>query len=201
MIRSFLFVAAALILVNKSIGQSADSLILSEPGNWEFERFALPPGFAPAITYKGYEELRFAPGMYKTDAEDYFSYAFVANLEEIKDPTETDLLNYLLSYYKGLCGLVARDRKLTIDTSSIKVAIKKNGTDVTATGIYEAVVNLFGVFTNGAPVTLNLDIQVIQNAARKRTYIIFLASPQSRTANIWQQLYDIRKKLRLRISS
>ena len=36
-----------------------------QPANWEFERFSLPPGFAPGITYKGAEELRFAPGMFK----------------------------------------------------------------------------------------------------------------------------------------
>jgi hypothetical protein len=32
---------------------------LKEPAAWEFERFAIPPVFAPAFPYHGVEELRF----------------------------------------------------------------------------------------------------------------------------------------------
>ena len=59
------------ILVAFSIGVKAQENkpeILMEPSTWEFEKFPLPPSFATAITYKGFEELRFAPGMFKKDA-------------------------------------------------------------------------------------------------------------------------------------
>ena len=41
-------------------GQQATPQLLKEPADWSFERFALPPAFAPGFPYKGMEELRFA---------------------------------------------------------------------------------------------------------------------------------------------
>jgi hypothetical protein len=57
--------------------------LLKEPTTWEFERFPLPPEFAPSITYKGAEELRFARGMFKKDSADYFTYVFVAQIDGV----------------------------------------------------------------------------------------------------------------------
>lgn len=45
-------------------GQPATPQLLKEPSGWTFERFALPPVFAPDFPYKGAEELRFSPGMF-----------------------------------------------------------------------------------------------------------------------------------------
>ncbi len=61
--------------------QNAKPEFLKGPTTWEFERFALPPGFSQNFPYKGVEELRFSPGMFKKDSVSYFSYAFVARLD------------------------------------------------------------------------------------------------------------------------
>ena len=42
------------------------------PKGWAKETIQLPPGFAKDMTWKGTEELRFAPGMFKADAPDFF---------------------------------------------------------------------------------------------------------------------------------
>lgn len=179
--------------------------LLLEPEGWEFERFGLPPTFAPAITYHGFEELRFSPGMFKKDSADYWSYIFVSAIDQIKDPGEEDLLNYVVGYYKGLCATVAKDNKLTIDTSRIKATINKSvsnsasGPGGPAGGIvFESIVELFGVFADAAPVTLNLEIQVFQDDAEKRTLLFFIASPQSKTSPIWKNLYGLREHTKLR---
>src|ERR1043165_9818509 len=78
--------------------------ILLEPTNWEFEKFGLPPVFAPQITYKGFEEIRFAPGMFNKDSANYFTYVFVAALDTLTTIAEKDVKDYLLYYFKGLCG-------------------------------------------------------------------------------------------------
>ena len=96
-----------------------------QPASWEFERFSLPPGFAPGITYKGAEELRFAPGMFNKDSANYFTYVFVAQLDDVSAISQTDIRDYLLKYYKGLCFATAKDRKLVIDTTQITVAVEK----------------------------------------------------------------------------
>ncbi len=86
--------------------QNAKPEFLKGPTTWEFERFALPPGFSQSFPYKGVEELRFSPDMFTKDSVSYFSYAFVARLDNrlnaevkvISDPkTQTTYLVYIAS--------------------------------------------------------------------------------------------------------
>jgi hypothetical protein len=168
--------------------------LLREPANWEFERFELPPSFAPTIPYKGVEELRFPPGFYKKDTATYFTYVFVAQLDDVTSISREDIGNYLLKYYKGLCGVVARDRKLVIDTTQITAAIKEKKGEPASEKIYDAAVNLFGVFTDGAALKLNLELRVMINAVARKTYLIILASPREKNDAVWKKLSEIQQK-------
>ncbi|AEV97689.1 hypothetical protein A4D02_16395 [Niastella koreensis] len=173
-------------------GQDKKAEFLTEPSRWEFERFPLPPTFAPNFPYKGVEELRFSPGMFKKEAPDYFSYAFVARLDSISSITQQEVKDYLLSYFKGLCASTAKQRNLSIDTSQVKVSIEKKIKTSANEVIYSAVLNVFGVFTDGAPVTLNAEIKAMTDLRAKKIYLVFITSPQKRTDNIWKQLYAIQ---------
>jgi len=167
--------------------------LLKEPANWEFERFALPPAFAPGIHHKGAEELRFAPGMFRKDTATYFTYAFVAQLDNTTAISQNEISDYLLKYYKGLCSAVAGDRKLVIDTNKITVRTEKKATAANET-IYNAAINLFGVFTDGAPVKLNMEIKVMINTTAKKTYLVMITSPRDKKDPVWKDLYLIQKK-------
>jgi hypothetical protein len=170
-------------------GQNAKPEFLKGPTSWEFERFSLPPGFAPGFPYKGVEELRFAPGMFSKDASDYFSYAFVARLDSMASFTQDDLRNYLLVYFKGLCANTAKQRNLSIDTAQITVVTEKNKFETEA---YNAQIHLFGVFADGAPVTLNAEISVVSDPKSNRIYLVYIASPQEKTREMWLPLHEIR---------
>jgi hypothetical protein len=166
--------------------------LLKEPSGWLFEHFALPPAFAPGVKYKGIEELRFSPGMFKKDTAGYFTYAFAARLDSVQSISSNEIRDYLLTYFKGLCSSTAKDRKMTIDTSKITVLIAKKavpGTDI----IYDALLNVFGVFADGAPVKLNMEVKVLEDAAHKKVYLMFIASPQPRTDDMWRMLYKLQK--------
>ena len=177
--------------------QDAKPQLLFEPAGWEFERFTLPPQFAPAIPYKGAEELRFSPGMFNKDSAAYFTYVFVAQLDDVTAISQNDINDYLLKYFKGLCAATARDRKLVIDTTQINAVVeKKKGTAVNET-IYNASMNIFGVFADGAPVKLNMEVKVLMNAAAKKTYLIFIASPREKTDAVWKKLYAIQKDFKI----
>jgi len=181
-------------------GQENKPQLLREPATWQFERFALPPVFAPTILYKGVEELRFAPGMFKKDSLDYFTYVFVAQIDNVIAISPADIRNYLLSYYRGLCSATAKDRKLSIDTAQINAVVIKNEDAPAKETVYNATVNLFGVFADGAPVKLNMEINVIGNAPARRTYLFFIASPRDKKEPLWNELYAIRKKVNNRDS-
>ena len=168
-------------------------VLLPAPADWQFEQFSLPPIFAPTVPYKGLEELRFSPDMFKKDAPNYFTYAFSARLDNTTNVSQADISNYLLTYFRGLCSKTAADRKLApVDTTAIAVAIAPKGSAAPAS-IYEITLHAFGVFTDGAPITLNMEAKVLADPADRRVYVLFIVSPQPKTAPIWQQLHDLQK--------
>lgn len=173
--------------------QKITASLLKEPASWEFERFDLPPVFAPGFPYKGVEELRFSPGMFKKDSADYFTYAFVAQLDNTSSISGEGIKNYILTYYKGLCSSTAKDRKLSIDTSTITVNIARKKNVAANKIIYNAEADIFGVFADGAPVKLNMEIKVVSNAASKKTFLFFIASPRKKSDAVWKTLYKIQE--------
>lgn len=73
---------------------------------WRYEHIALPPEFAPSLP-RGAETLWFAPGMFKPDADDYFTYAFSLDWDHPFEPTAAALEPVLVDYYRGLMAAVA----------------------------------------------------------------------------------------------
>lgn len=167
--------------------------LLKQPADWQFERFALPPEFAPNFPYKGVEELRFSPGMFAKDSNTYFSYAFVAELDHLQSISEDQIKTYLLEYFKGLCASTAKARNLSIDISKITASVERNKNSASEL-IYNAVTNIFGVFADGAPVKLNMEIKVLTNKATSKLYLVVIASPHEKTDAVWNKLYTIRKE-------
>jgi hypothetical protein len=167
--------------------------MLTGPADWQFEQFALPPVFAPGVKYKGIEELRFSPDMFKKDAPNYFTYAFAARLDNTKTVTQSNIQDYLLTYFRGLCSKTATDRKLSpVDTAAISVVIEKK-TTTDSQPIYNITLHVFGVFADGAPVTLNMEAKVWQDAPADKVYLLFIVSTQPKTAPVWDALYKIRQ--------
>ena len=146
------------------------------------------PGFAPSFPYHGFEELRFSPGMFVKDSSDYFSYAFAASIDNKTTFTTSDVSNYLSLYFKGLCFATARDRKLIVDTSQIRVSVQQQQ------NVYYAVLNIFGVFADGAPVTLHIEIKALTDKLNNRLYLVFIASPKPKSDPVWTTLHNIEDK-------
>jgi hypothetical protein len=177
--------------------QDTKAEFLKEPSTWSFERFSLPPVFSPGFPYKGVEELRFSPGMFNKDSSGYFSYAFIAQLDNTTSMTQSEIKNYLITYFKGLCASTAKERHLSIDTSQVAVSIEKKSNVPPGVTVYNALLNVFGVFADGAPVTLNAEIKVLNDINAKNSYLVFIASPHKKTDDIWEQLYKIQNDFRM----
>jgi hypothetical protein len=177
--------------------QNTPPQLLTGPANWQFEKFPLPPEFAPGIPYKGVEELRFSPNMFKKDSSNYFSYAFAAQLDNTTDISQSDINNYLVKYFKGICSTTATARKLVIDSSKITVSVEKKKDAPADEIIYNAWLNVFGVFDDGAQVKLNAEIKVLKDASNKKVYLIFIASPHPKTDEIWKMLHKIQSDFRI----
>lgn len=55
-------------------------VMLTSPADWRFERLPIPPAFAPDVKLSGFEEARFAPGMFDTEAPEYFTYVLALSV-------------------------------------------------------------------------------------------------------------------------
>ncbi|MHA4893016.1 hypothetical protein, partial [Enterococcus faecium] len=75
---------------------------LNFPKGWDIERFLIPIAFAPEISYKGVEDIRFTPGWGKVQTDEYWTYAFLWYLDGKVKTNEKIIEDNLKAYYTGL---------------------------------------------------------------------------------------------------
>jgi hypothetical protein len=172
---------------------------LNAPKDWRSETINFPLDFAPEIKYQGFEELRFAPGMFKPDSDTYFTYAFFWCLNGDEKITPAILESNLTIYFKGLCKAVGEARHLKIDAS--KISVKVNSDDLNAgaksryTKIYRATIDTFDPFNKGEAIKLNGEIAFLDYSSNNLTVLFFCISTKPFNNEIWKQLYQIRDSL------
>lgn len=151
--------------------------------SWRREIIQLPSQFAPGLG-KGVEELRFAPGMYKPDEVDYWSYAFVLRFED-RVSGEAALQSILEQYYTGLITAVASSNNIQIDGPAARVVVEAAGGRR-----FHADVHLVDAFVTGKPLTVHMDIEVHDREAGSN--VLAAVSPQNRNHTIWRSLFAVR---------
>ena len=170
---------------------------------WFGERIALPPkGFAPDLGLKGVEEILFAPGMFKADQPDFFTYVFLFAVEAKPVLTTEVLQKELLTYYAGLSK--ARLRNPDLDTSKFSVNVRKmkhfekkpkGSFDVAS---FTATVNWIEPFATRKFQTLHFELQTWKFTGSPHQYLFVCASPQPRDKAIWNTLREIRGSVALK---
>lgn len=166
--------------------------ILKSPTDWKFEKIDFPPDFAADLAYQGFEELRFAPGMFDPSSESYFTYSFAVSLDGISKFQQSDMMGFLYKYFKGLCKSVAESKNMEVDVSKIFVTIRMYDTSSKNRQDYKAQVVYFDTFNEGQEVKLNLDLQVFRQKKCNKINIMALASPKLFNDETWKELYETR---------
>jgi len=192
---TFLFVIISVFSIALPAQKDSPNL-LPTPEDWRFEKIDFPLDFAPHIEYEGFEELRFAPGMFDTLSSTYFTYVFALSINNKTELKKSEIRQFLTKYYKGLCRAVAKSKKLTVDVSEIKVSVEKLKKPKSKIQTYWAQANFFDVFTNGQEVELNLELEVVKRLTDNKLYLLALVSPHKKESKIWKDLYEIRKKIK-----
>lgn len=166
--------------------------VLNAPEGWRSERIPFPLEFAPAIDYPGFEELRFAPGMFDPDAADYFSYVFVWFIEGRAEFDAELLDKQLEAYFEGLCTAVAQSRKLSPPAHPIEASVGQ----ANQAGEYQARVSVWDAFTDGRPLTLRFEIRTQRCAEDACSCVLFEASPSPVDAEVWKTMRGITDAFR-----
>lgn len=170
-----------------------------EPKGWNKESIDLPPkGFAPDMKWKGQEEIRFAPGMFKPDAPDFFSYALLFWLPDGEKIDAKTMETELLTYYRGLAKTVLASKKQEVDvakfTLTIKEAKEKSGKRASGDTFmaYAGELKWVEPFATGKAQTLRFEIQTWAAEKHKHQCLFICVSPKPTTDEMWKALREIR---------
>jgi hypothetical protein len=168
-----------------------------QPKGWGKESIALPPAFAPKMTWRGEEELRFAPDWLKADSDVFFSYALFFWLPDDQKVDRDTVEKELLAYYRGLAAAVLRSKKQEVDVSTFALTLKESKAEKRATGetvtAYAGELKWTEPFTTGKAQTLRLDVHIWYSDKHRRHCVFICASPQPEDAAVWKALREIRE--------
>ena len=174
--------------------QGPAATILKEPADWRFERLPVPAPFAPDIKLTGFEEARFAAGMFDTSSPNYFTYVMVIAADGSPELGRSSIKEFLQKYYRGLSIGVGRGKGLTPDPAQMSAeVVPMSGED--ERNRYTAKVAFFDTFNDGRKIMLNVEAHVISRPGAKKTYMSLLVSPLSRDSDVWQKLRGIERNI------
>ncbi len=181
------------------LGEEPKAAKLAAPEDWGGETIALPPGFAPDMKLKGFEHIRFAPGMMKPASDSFFCYAFVFELQPKPELTDAVVKEEFLKYFRGLCKTVLNGKLPDVDPAEFTLELQRAKSDTAPAANekaadvptqYAGTLNWVEPFATQKPQKLNLEIRTW--ARNDRNYVFACVSPQARDAAIWKQLHAIR---------
>src|SRR5262245_12630275 len=188
-----------LVVTNPALSQPEKKPYrLPTPDGWKTETIKLPPPFAPDMTWKGEEELRFSPGMFKADSETFFSYALLFWLPQQKKLDAKTMERELLAYYQGLAKAVMESKKQKVDVAAFKVTLKDapdkpekrpGGETVSA---YIGEITWIEPFATQKAQKLRLEVHNWLSTKHRHHCVFICASPQPPTAAVWKALREIR---------
>jgi hypothetical protein len=164
---------------------------LPTPTGWGIERFLVPPAFAPSLTYKGVEDIRFSPGWAKQDSEEYWSYAFLWYLTRRPALTAASIEKELKAYYTGLIQVNTDSATLAAEPPlSVKAKFRQAESATGDEVLFTGSVTLIDYMTR-KPITLNCLVRSIACMETDKEIMFFELSPQPFKHKIWQSLDQI----------
>ena len=176
---------------------------LFKTGNpeWRGERIDLPPGFAPDMKWVGEEDIRFAPGMFTADADDFFTYVLVFVLDQEADVTEKNIEAELLTYYRGLASSVMKGKQKEVDTAAFTIELSKadavtsSPVDTANVTQYTGTLDWIEPFATQEKQQLHIEAQVWKHGEQPALFLC--VSPKNREDDIWKKLREIRAAFRI----
>ncbi len=173
------------------------SFFLPTPDGWRTETIPFPLGFAPELEYEGVEELRFAPGMFEADSEDFWTYAFVWWISDRSSLDPGGLAKDLEFYFTGLTQAVAAERGFDANAASHDVQLATvDGGGHDSEIDFEGGATIFDPFATGETLSLNIRVQQILCPDEGRLAVVFELSPQPFIHQVWSSLAGIREGFR-----
>lgn len=167
------------------------------PAGWTNELILFPMNFAPGLSYKGFEEIRFAPGWGNGDSGDKWAYTMLWWLDSTYRFTPAILEQNLEEYYTGLTRQQAVAAKLDLSAHTpAKVTVQPAKTGQGDKATYTATASFFDAFVTRKPGTLYFKIHVKDCPDKTRTILLIEAAGNPFTQPVWEQLGQVNTGFR-----
>ncbi|EDP70821.1 hypothetical protein FBALC1_08678 [Flavobacteriales bacterium ALC-1] len=163
--------------------------ILEADSTWLKEIIKFPLSFAQDINYKGYEDLRFAKNWSKPEGSEFFTYAFVWNINLTEMPTKIMLEANMKLYYDGLMTAVNKDANLAVPESIMN--FKEKATTNKSLPAFTGEMKVYDSFFTKKVITLFADVETIYCKAQNKYLILFRVSSLDFENSIWKKLLNV----------
>ena len=165
--------------------QPPSELLPPTPADWKFERIDFP--------------LSFAPDMFKADSETYFTYIFAMKITSEVALDAAAIQSMLETYYRGLCRAVGKQSKFEMDLSKISAKVQADQAGAKGAKQFRAAVETFDPFVTGKPLTLHMEMVVIDAGANDHR-LFAAVSPKQADSPEWKQLRTMKEQFLERIA-
>ncbi|MEO8712698.1 MAG: hypothetical protein ABI405_11270 [Parafilimonas sp.] len=170
----------------------ANTYTYSAPENWSPEIILFPMDFAPALPYKGFEDLRFAPGWGDSTSNERWAYTLLWWLDDTYNFDEKRIQQNLETYFSGLTHRRAVADKLDMSQyTAAKAKVQKIKTGNNDMATYTAEVNIFDAQVTKKPNTLHIKIHLKNCADTGNAILLYEVSALPFTEPVWHQLDKI----------
>ncbi|WP_456438278.1 serine hydrolase [Psychroserpens sp.] len=173
----------------KELGVTYSVDLLNADDTWGKEIITFPIEWAPKMTVKGYEDLRFAPEWSKAKHKEFWSLVMAWKVVTTTEISLDELQVNLESYYDGL--MTPNHWSEEFPKPKLKLfALTKNETGTN----FKGKITIFDGFHTGKVITLNIlgEQQLCEKTGN--SIIIFKFSPKAYSEPIWKQLNKINLK-------
>ena len=196
--RTTLLIATIVLIAASAIADDSPEIPFELPllEGWRSETIPFPLDFAPELEYEGFEELRFAPGMFDEESDDFWTYAFVWWVA-LDTKISSELITAdLESYFRGLANAVAKSREFDPGDTAYEVTLQETPSPYGTETFFDAFVDTFDPFVTRDALSLHGRVEVVRCHKEEHTAVLFLFSPKSRSDSVWESLREIRDGFR-----
>lgn len=162
--------------------------MFTAPEDWRTEVVTFPLSFAPELDYQGHGDVRFAPGMFAPETEDFWTYTFVWWLPSDANISAERLSTDMNTYFTGLAKLVTRAGERELPEFPASAVYTGDAEDDVLQGRIETL----DAFATHSPIALNSEVTQIKCPAHDRKAVLFAFSPKPKDHPNWAALGQIK---------
>jgi len=170
----------------------ANPYTYNAPLNWSPETILFPFNFAATLPYKGFEELRFAPGWGNASGTECWAYTILWWLDDDYTFDQSIVQHDLETYFTGLTRqrVIAEGQNMSSFIPA-KAAIKKISTEPGDVASYTGTLDIFDALITKKPGKLYVKIHQKQSASKGNTVLLMEVAATGFDQPAWQQLDKI----------